>query len=636
MKYFLTLTLILFYLTGYSQFIENDTTKLIINNANGFQYKRWKVDDNLIIPHKGDTTSRNPGEIKVLGTGLYFTGSDRFWHSAGASGQVSTEITTVTALRAKTVITPPNASTLYVTTDGRQWVWNATSTSTDNTGTILKATAITTGRWEALINDVNLPLSWFGLTGSSTIDETSKMQVYFDEAFRLKKHAYLDVADTFYMYHVKPKVSIDGNYKTMLKTFGGSTMTFNAGVLEYINISDFFVRGFSIDGNYANVEGSEALGIACMVIMGTDTTNRPKNAIIEKMRFQNNKYVAVAGRLFDNLVIRDSYDTLTDCMAVMREGDGFYCYNNKAIDGTSETFSLWGEDSLHVLKNAVIRDNIIIRRSGVSQRYVDGYTIANNTFTDGLGGIFATVIPVHSAKYTARNGDIYGNKFSKCQTGVSVAGMHINVHDNSADSLTLSSGGGFTAGVTAYTSYEIDIHDNTVINAGLTSTPIGVFNVKYSTIHNNTVRDTRATAGILGIQIDSSVGVSMHNNRIEGAATFTKVRINRSDSISINDHNGQVRIDTSRNTLVEYATGLTNNNSATTRINFVGTTTANASALLDVESTTKGILIPRMTNIQIHAIVSPATSLLVYDTTNSVFAYYTGSGWQQLTVTALP
>ncbi|MBL7731750.1 MAG: hypothetical protein JNM88_11280 [Chitinophagaceae bacterium] len=46
----------------------------------------------------------------------------------------------------------------------------------------------------------------------------------------------------------------------------------------------------------------------------------------------------------------------------------------------------------------------------------------------------------------------------------------------------------------------------------------------------------------------------------------------------------------------------------------VGTTTPNASAQLDVTSTTKGMLIPRMTQAQRTAITNPAQGLLVYQT----------------------
>ncbi|OFX43010.1 MAG: hypothetical protein A2046_08790 [Bacteroidetes bacterium GWA2_30_7] len=60
------------------------------------------------------------------------------------------------------------------------------------------------------------------------------------------------------------------------------------------------------------------------------------------------------------------------------------------------------------------------------------------------------------------------------------------------------------------------------------------------------------------------------------------------------------------------------------------TYTANASAMLDVKSTTKGMLIPRLTTAQRTAIVTPATSLLVFDTTLGGFYYYNGTVWINL------
>ncbi len=53
----------------------------------------------------------------------------------------------------------------------------------------------------------------------------------------------------------------------------------------------------------------------------------------------------------------------------------------------------------------------------------------------------------------------------------------------------------------------------------------------------------------------------------------------------------------------------------------------NASAALDVTSTTAGVLIPRMTTAQYNAITSPATGLLIYCTDNNKFYYYDGAQW---------
>jgi hypothetical protein len=57
---------------------------------------------------------------------------------------------------------------------------------------------------------------------------------------------------------------------------------------------------------------------------------------------------------------------------------------------------------------------------------------------------------------------------------------------------------------------------------------------------------------------------------------------------------------------------------------------ANASALLDISSTAKGLLIPRMTSAQRMAIGAPATGLLVYDTDQDTFLFYNGTAWTGL------
>lgn len=61
----------------------------------------------------------------------------------------------------------------------------------------------------------------------------------------------------------------------------------------------------------------------------------------------------------------------------------------------------------------------------------------------------------------------------------------------------------------------------------------------------------------------------------------------------------------------------------------IGTITPDASAQLDVQSTTKGALIPRMLDSERTAIVSPATGLLVYQTNGAAgFWYFDGAVWQ--------
>ncbi|WP_074722094.1 hypothetical protein [Flavobacterium frigoris] len=54
----------------------------------------------------------------------------------------------------------------------------------------------------------------------------------------------------------------------------------------------------------------------------------------------------------------------------------------------------------------------------------------------------------------------------------------------------------------------------------------------------------------------------------------------------------------------------------------IGTTSPSASSMLDITSTTQGLLTPRMTTVQKIAIASPSNGLMVYDTDLKLFSYY--------------
>ncbi len=64
----------------------------------------------------------------------------------------------------------------------------------------------------------------------------------------------------------------------------------------------------------------------------------------------------------------------------------------------------------------------------------------------------------------------------------------------------------------------------------------------------------------------------------------------------------------------------------------IGTANPDASSLLELSSTTMGLLIPRMTDVQKNAIPTPATGLLVYQTNSQAgFWYFDGTAWIFLT-----
>jgi hypothetical protein len=63
----------------------------------------------------------------------------------------------------------------------------------------------------------------------------------------------------------------------------------------------------------------------------------------------------------------------------------------------------------------------------------------------------------------------------------------------------------------------------------------------------------------------------------------------------------------------------------------IGTSSPNANAILDVTSTTKAFMPPRMTTTQKNAIASPTSGMVVFDSTLSKLCVYTGAAWQTIT-----
>ncbi len=59
---------------------------------------------------------------------------------------------------------------------------------------------------------------------------------------------------------------------------------------------------------------------------------------------------------------------------------------------------------------------------------------------------------------------------------------------------------------------------------------------------------------------------------------------------------------------------------------------ADNSALLDVKSSTKGILVPRTSSVTRLAIINPAKGLMVYDTTTSSFWFFDALSWKEMAI----
>ncbi len=59
----------------------------------------------------------------------------------------------------------------------------------------------------------------------------------------------------------------------------------------------------------------------------------------------------------------------------------------------------------------------------------------------------------------------------------------------------------------------------------------------------------------------------------------------------------------------------------------IGTTTPDPSSILEINSQTQGLLLPRMTLTERNAIAAPAEGLFIYNLDSKCFQYYKGTAW---------
>ena len=151
-----------------------------------------------------------------------------------------------------------------------------------------------------------------------------------------------------------------------------------------------------------------------------------------------------------------------------------------------------------------------------------------------------------------------------------------------------------------------------------------------TTIASQTIRMTLFNTGNFAINTTTDAGFKLDVNgtaRVQSSLSWGNSR----GTLTFTSTDAYMDASQSGGSLIYRTNGNTEVARFTSTQNIlIGTTTDVVSSLVTMNSTTKGFLPPRMTTTQKNAIATPATGLILYDTTLNVPQFYNGTIWVSL------
>ena len=150
------------------------------------------------------------------------------------------------------------------------------------------------------------------------------------------------------------------------------------------------------------------------------------------------------------------------------------------------------------------------------------------------------------------------------------------------------------------------------------------------------IKGSGSTSATTSLLVQNSSGTQLLKVTDDGVVTVQKMNVTSGypsytvNGVNLMDYGSGMRIgyDASVTQITMYTNGGTpqlaiNNNGQVS----IAAGSANASAQLDVNSTTRGFLKPKMTTVQKNAIATPAAGLEIYDTDLNRPCFYNGTSW---------
>jgi hypothetical protein len=229
--------------------------------------------------------------------------------------------------------------------------------------------------------------------------------------------------------------------------------------------------------------------------------------------------------------------------------------------------------------------------------------------------------------------------WSRAAGSLNTSGIIFSVADNTVSGNQYHKGGIFFKGDGAGAGRgSLILVSNTANDASVASSSnVGIALLSSGNNSIGTLSDLSARVGIKGSGSTSATTSLLVQNSAGTAALQVQDNLNTifGGDVTLQStlrFNSNTRIFNQSGTIAMESVGLVTSDISLfpfrqVNINNAGTYTAQSSAILQVDSTTKGFLPPRGTNTQMNAIASPATGLVFYDTTNNKLCVYNATSW---------
>jgi len=329
-------------------------------------------------------------------------------------------------------------------------------------------------------------------------------------------------------------------------------------------------------------------------------------------------------------------------------------FNHKVGLGTNNAarqLHLTGSIELPVTDH--INNYGVIYKNG--ERFIHDFkaenTFGNNTFIGSMAGNFSMSPSISDNFQCSRNTGIGNASLQNLTSGYSNTAVgYRTLYENEAGKYNIAIGnqameknesGGYNVAIGNFALYNNVIHDkNTAVGYGAMSENVGSHNtavgnaaLAFLTLGNyNTVLGSEAAPG------DPGGGDDFNRNVIIGYRAGYSLNLNGDNNILIGYMAGN-NISTGANNLIigydlnapvadgdnqMYIGGLIYGDLEEMQLS-LGNTDPDESAVLDIESDSRGVLIPRLTETQRNSITNPATGLMIYQT-NATDGLYLNKG----------